>query len=217
MANTIKFSVHRNPQKDAEGNDTYQVRQVTWGTMNKAQLLAHMKRYNTARPELVEMALTVLEGEIVEQLCGNRRLHLDGLGTFYLKLGFRRREDEEGNELKPHFTDPMKITGNDVCVEGVGFQPDKAFLDLVFSQHYSFENAQARGEVGHSAVYSDEEFIGLLNAYLDRNDYVTHRRLVSDFGLTKYMATKWLSRLTTAPLLLLRGEKVGTSIVYRRR
>ena len=30
MANTIKFSVHRNPLKDAEGRDTYQVRQETF-------------------------------------------------------------------------------------------------------------------------------------------------------------------------------------------
>ena len=115
MANTIRFSVHRNPQKDEQGRDTYQVRQMTWGTVSKAQLLAHMKRYNVARPELLEMALTVLTNEIVEQLGENRRLHLDGLGTFYLKLGFRERTDEQGNRYKPVFTDPSRITGNDVC------------------------------------------------------------------------------------------------------
>lgn len=217
MANTIRFSVHRNPQKDEQGRDTYQVRQMTWGTVSKAQLLAHMKRYNVARPELLEMALTVLTNEIVEQLGENRRLHLDGLGTFYLKLGFRERTDEQGNRYKPVFTDPSRITGNDVCVEGIGFTPDKEFTESVRHQPYSFEHGQARGDVGHSADYTDEEFLGLLNRYLDERGYVTERRLVSDFGLTRYRASKWLERLSTGPDALLRGERVGKAVVYRRR
>lgn len=59
--------------------------------------------------------------------------------------------------------------------------------------------------------------MGLLNRYLDEHGYVTERRLVSDFGLTRYRASKWLERLSTGPDALLRGERVGKAVVYRRR
>ena len=90
---TIQFSVHRNPHPDAEGNDTYHVRQETFGTVNKQQLMTHIAHHGLLRPELLEMAMTVLEREIVEHLLFGRRLHWNGLGTFFLRLGLREGKD----------------------------------------------------------------------------------------------------------------------------
>ena len=213
---SIKFSVHRNPLKDSEGRDTYQVRHENWYTMQKEELLEHLQHHGLMRPELMDSALTVLARELVEQLTDNKRVHLDGLGTFYLKVGFRPRYDEQGVEIKPHFTDPKEITGNDVQIETIGFTPDQEFLKLLNDSAYSFENLTGRGRVGHTKHYSDEDFLKKLNAYIDEHSYITRPLLISEFGLTDHMARKWLERLTTQPLALLKAEKVGNTIVFKR-
>ena len=214
---TIQFSVHRNPQPDAEGNDTYHVRQETFGTVNKQQLMAHIAHHGLLRPELLEMAMTVLEREIVEQLVFGHRMHWNGLGTFFLRLGLREREDADGNPVKPHFTDPSQITGNDVQIEGIGFTPDAEFLSLLDEQGYSFENYMGRGMVGHSATYSRDEMERNVEALLRQHGFVTRHILMQYLGITDYMARKWLKSLSTGEDALLRAEKTGSTIVYRHR
>ena len=212
---TINFSVHRNPQKDAQGNDTYQVRHETYTTVTTEQLLDHLKHHNIIRPEHLISALTVLADEIIEQLTMNRRLHLGGLGTFFLKLGFREREDENGQPVKPHFTDPRDITGNDVDIRTIGFMPDNEFLSRLREHGYHFENYTGRGQVGHSEDITAKEMEDSLRLFLQTHDYVTRRQIMQGLHLTKYMACKWLKTLTTGDKPLLYGEYVGNTIVYR--
>lgn len=215
MSHTIRFSVHRNPQKDAEGNDTYQVRHETTYTAHKADLMEHVKMHQTLRPEILEMALAVLGDEIAEHLLDNKRLHLEGLGTFFLRIGLKPQLDDEGNPLRPHITNPADITGHDVCIESVGFIPDKSFLRQL-TKGIGFENINARGTVGHSAAYTDEQFLARLNAYLDEHEYITCSQMMHHFGITEYMARKRIAALTDVPNPLLVGEKVGRTIIFRR-
>ena len=56
MGYNIKFSVHRNPLKDADGNDTYQVRHETSATVGKEYLLKQLE-HNLIRPEIMDSAL----------------------------------------------------------------------------------------------------------------------------------------------------------------
>lgn len=215
MSHTIRFSVHRNPQKDAEGNDTYQVRHETTYTAHKADLMEHVKMHQTLRPEILEMALAVLEDEITEHLLDNKRLHLEGLGTFFLRIGLKPQLDDEGNPLRPHITNPADITGHDVCIESIGFTPEKSFLRQL-TKGIGFENINARGTVGHSANYTDEQFLARLNAYLDEHEYITCSQMMHHFGITEYMARKRIAALTDVPNPLLVGEKVGRTIIFRR-
>lgn len=217
MGYNIKFSVHRNPQKDADGNDTYQVRHETSATVSQKFLLNQLERHNIMRPELMEQALSVLKREIVAELTDNLRLRLEGLGTFFLKLGFRKRYDEAGEEIKVCFTDPSKITGNDVTIESIGFTPDKEFLKQLNKHGYHFINATGRGNVGHSADYTEEQIKAKLDEHFKTHDYITCRIMQGYFGLTKYIAHKWLDRLCTMPSPYLVGRKIGQTVTYRRR
>ena len=214
MGYNIKFSVHRNPQKDGEGNDTYQVRHETNETVGKAYFLRHLKNCNTFRPELMEAALIVLEREIINQLTDNLRLHLEGLGTFFLKLKFRPRYDEYGNELKLHFTDPAKITGNDVCIDTIGFTPDRQFLKQLNEHGYHFINATGRGRVGHSTNLTEEQVKMRLDEWFNDHEMLTCRQMMYLLGITKYMARKWLDRLTTSPSPYLIPQKIGNVVSY---
>lgn len=214
---TIRFSVHRNPQKDAEGRDTYQVRHECLYTMGTAELTAHLKYHGLARREVIDTALTILKDEIIEQVLDNKRLHFEGLGTFYLKIGFRERTDDNGLPVKVSFTNPEDITGNDLCVEGIGFTPDAEFQHDLLEHPVYFENVTGRGRVGHSRNYTREQIIDKVNAYLDTHDYITRSDMMHEFGLTEYKACQWLDMLTEMPEAILTTEKIGKTYIYKRR
>lgn len=215
MPHTIKFSVHRDPQTDKDAQPTYHVRQDNYYTADKRDLMESIKLHGAIRPEIIEMALTVLEKEIADFLLSNRRLHINGLGTFFLKLGFCPQTDEEGVPQKAHFTNPADITGHDVHIDGIGFRPDQAFLQkLNDGIGTGFENMTGRGHVGHTVHYSDEQFLQQLDSYLKEHRYLTRRTLIDHFGLSDHMARKWLERLTAQPQPRLRKERMGQTLTF---
>lgn len=217
MNHTIRFSVHRNPKPNADGSDTYHVRHESLETIGMEQMKGHLQFHNAIKPSLFELAFSELRSELAEHLLENRRIHLEGLGTFFLKLGFCKREDEEGNEQPLHFDDPQQITGNEVVIDSVGFQPDKEFMDSLGDGSVHFENVTGRGRVGHSALYDESRLASLILEYIDAHGYTTRRTLMLEFHLTDYMARKWLSLLSEGTEAPLRAEKVGNIYMYRRR
>lgn len=214
--NTIKFSVFANPLKDEEGRTTYQVRQDTHGVLNTRGLVAHMRRHHILPNLPLEAVLDVLKQEIVEHLFSNYRLHLDGLGTFYLNIGLKDVTDEEGNSHRRVVTDPNDITGNDLEVTGIGFTPDKEFQKMVTLAPAYFEHSDERGSVGHTALYTREEITESLLDFLSKNGYITRRTFQAFWHLTYYAARNWLRELTEGdnpPLVVI---KAGGAYLYRR-
>lgn len=216
MGHKIKFSVHRNPQKDAEGNSTYHVRHEARGTLSLRYLQDHLQYHQRMLPEQLQSAFIVFEEELLHQLTDNYRLHIEGLGIFFLKLGFRERKDENGASYIPKFTDPEQITGDDICVETIGFTPDKELLQKFRNHGYYFNNVSEQGTVGHSNIYTEEEIRTLLNQYLDNHQFVSRKGFMGHFRLTGYMADKWLDILTTGPSPMLRRTKIGNAAVFYR-
>lgn len=155
----------------------------------------------------------MLKEIIVEILTDNYNVHIEGLGNFYLKLSFKERQDENGMQVKSHFTDPALITGNDVKVESIGFMPDEELL----RHGFHFENATGRGNVGHSAQYTKKQIIQRLDEYFKTHDHITRRMMEAVFGITKYMAQKWLEELCTQPPVYLTSRKYGNTLTYYRR
>jgi len=177
----------------------------------------HLQMHNMMNPEIMELALNVLATEIVDFLTDNKRLHLEGIGTFSLKVGFKKRFDEDGNELKTQFTNAADITGNDVAIETINFTPDKALLDKLNQEGYHFTNKTGRGSVGHSAIYTKEQIISQLDNYLDEHQIITRSQMMNHFGMTQHMVLKWLEELTSGPEAMLTCTKVGTTMVYKRK
>ena len=217
MAKRIFFSVHRNPLPDSEGNTTYQVRNENFSTIDTNELLEHLQYHGLARRELMEMALIVLQKEIVEQVTDNKRLHLNGIGTFFLKIGLRKHLDEDGNEYQPVYTDPDKITGNDVAVESICFTPDSELLQELNNSGYYFENVNPKGTVGKSAEVDLDQLKPRLKAYLDEHGFISAHGFRRYFGLTRYMGDKLLLQLINEPSPLIKRIKEGNAYIYRLR
>ena len=216
MSETIRFSVHRNPKTDASAPDTFHVRPETLQTVGNAIIMQYLKNFGGLHDTQVNAVLDNLPHAIVTQLLDNHNVHIDGLGTFSLHLGFRLQGDED-NPVKPQFTDAAAITGNHVEIKGITFKPAKEFLSLLFKDGHHFENATGRGKVGHSDQLDEQHVRQFLMDYLSEHPHITRRILQFYLHLTEYTAGKWLARFTEGPAPLLRGDKAGNTFIYTLR
>ena len=215
MAYKIKYGIFPNPQPDAEGNTTYQVRHTPEGTMDEKAFLAHLKYHNTYNTTMMQSSIIVLKDEIVEQLRENKRFRIDGLGTFQMRVGLKTKYDEEGNPIKPHYTDPNKITANDVEVQGVSFTPDPSFVKAL-KDRISTTNKYGRGAAGKNKPYTREEIINFLDSYLKEHHSMTRRQMERALNMTSYRAEKWLNDITSEPYSKYYSKKQGNTYVYYR-
>lgn len=215
MAFKIKYGIFPNPQPDAEGNTTYQVRHTPEGTMDEKAFLAHLKYHNTYNTTTMQSSLSVLKDEIIEQLRENKRFRIDGVGTFQMKVGLKMQYDEEGNPIKPHYTDPNKITANDVEVQGVSFTPDPSFVKAL-KDRISTTNKYGRGAAGKNKPYTREEIIDFLDSYLKEHHSMTRRQMERALNITPYRAEKWLNDITSEPYSKYYSKKQGNTYVYYR-
>lgn len=215
MAFKIKYGIFPNPQPDAEGNTTYQVRHTPEGTMDEKAFLAHLKYHNTYNTTTMQSSLSVLKDEIIEQLRENKRFRIDGVGTFQMKVGLKIQYDEEGNPIKPHYTDPNKITANDVEVQGVSFTPDPSFVKAL-KDRISTTNKYGRGAAGKNKPYTREEIINFLDSYLKEHHSMTRQQMERALNITPYRAEKWLNDITSEPYSKYYSKKQGNTYVYYR-
>ena len=215
MADKISYGIFPNPKPDEEGNTTYQVRHMPDGTMSEKDFLAHLKYHNTYNTIMMQSSLTVLKNEIIEQLRNNKRFRIDGVGTFQMKVGLKTKHDEEGNPVKPHYTDPNKIKANDVEVQGVSFTPDPSFVKAL-KDRVSTRNKYGRGPAGRNKPYTRQQIITFLDNFIKENHSITRKQMQYALNITEYRAQKWLDELTTEDAPRYFCKKQGTTYVYYR-
>ena len=215
MADKINYGIYPNPLPDAEGNTTYQVRHMPDGTMSEKEFLAHLKYHGTFNTTMMLSALITLKDEIIEQLRNNNRFRIDGIGTFQMKVGLKTKNDEDGNSIKPHFTDPDKITANDVEVQGVSFTPDPSFIKAL-KDRTSTRNKNGRGAAGRNKPYTREQVVKFLDDYLREHHSITRKQLQYGLNITEYRAQRWLDELTAEEFSKYYSKKQGTTYVYYR-
>lgn len=215
MNNKIKYGIYPNPRPDEDGNTTYQVRHTPEGTMSEKAFLAHLKYHNTYNTTTMQSSLIVLKDEIIEQLKANHRFRIDGLGSFQMKVGLKMKYDDEGNPVKPHYTDPNQITANDVEVQGVSFTPDPSFVKELKSST-SAHNKYGRGAAGRNQPYTREQIVTFLDEYLREHHSITRRQMERALNITSYRAQKWLDDLTAEEFSKYYAKKQGTTYVYYR-
>jgi len=183
--------------------------------MNEKAFLAHLKYHNTYNTTVMQSSLIVLKDEIIEQLKANRRFRIDGLGTFQMKVGLKMKYDEEGNPVKPHYTDPNQITANDVEVQGVSFTPDPSFVKEL-KENTSTRNKYGRGAAGRNQPYTREQIVTFLDEYLREHHSITRRQMERALNITAYRAQKWLDDLTAEEFSKYYFKKQGNTYVYYR-
>lgn len=99
-------------------------------------------------------------------------------------------------------TGRRKITGNDVCVRGLNFKPEARFLRRV-KQSVTFERTDL---ATHSPRYDDAKLWARVEAYAAENGYIDRPSMQRAFGLSGYMARKWLKVFADSRRLVRRGS-----------
>ena len=211
----IKFSVHQNPLKDKEGRTTYQVRQDTLGAIDTKGLESLLALHSMQNNFTLGLAVEWIQKQMVSQMNFNRRVHLNGIGTFSLNIGMKPVIDEDGTKHKRIVTDPKEITGNDLEVTGVNFVPDKELIEKLKSELVYFEHSDPRGSVGHSAWYTDEQMRQSIIDWFGENNYLTRPLFSKMWHITLYKAGQWLKQLSEGEnALLVRSKQSGTFFYY---
>ena len=150
--------------------------------------------------------------EIPQQLLLNKSVHIRGMGTFYLKIGVRRKKDASGHWYVQKFTDPDAITARDLCIEGIGFRADPKWNRTLMKPGVPFERAKTR----HQTPISISKLLKYLDKMTEEKGFVTVRDVQYDLSTTNYHARKLLEDLCKGSQPKLYREQIGRIYVYKR-
>ena len=196
----VAYDVYANPHtKDSPA--TYHARRISQ-TVNGRYLRDHIEQTSIISSGAYELVLETLKREIPEQLLKGLDIHIEGLGTFYMKIGTKHKG----------YTSPKDITARELAVEGIGFVADKEFNDRVRQAAVYFE----REQLCQSESIDEGKMIVALTDYCRQHGYFTIRRLMSMFHLTKYKASLLANQLVSGPSAKFTRQKEGNSYIYKR-
>ena len=167
---------------------------------NRKFVCVRNQHANTER-ELVEKisrSCTLTRGDIMATYCATSDVGAEMLGEsgcFYLpEIGhFKvslKNDLPEGSSVEdakaPHFS-----------VRNISFRPDKKFLQKV-ALKAKFSRSRYSSL---SSSYSEEEMFDIIKKEIDKNGYVNTRMLHIGYGLSNYMARKWLASFVEKGIL----------------
>ena len=211
--NAILYDVFPTPNPDETHDQLYFPRAVTYGQqMNDEELKEYLEkntRINSS--QFVGMVESLIQ-EIPQQLLQNKSVHIRGMGTFYLKIGVRRRKDGNGHVYVQKFTNPDDITARDLCIEGIGFRADPTWNRKVSKSGQPFERAPTR----HQIPVAKNKLLIYIDQMVKEKGYVTVRDVECDQNTTNYHARKLLEALCAGDQPKLYKEPVGHSYIYKR-
>jgi len=211
--NAILYDVYATPNPGGGGEQLYHPRSVTYGSqMDDQELKEYLERNTRINSSQFVGAIEALTQEIPEQLLQNKRVHIRGMGTFYLRIGVRQREDDNGHWYTPQFTDADAITARDLRIEGIGFRADPTWCRRVCQCSQPFERARTR----HQKPVSRSELLLYIDQTVSEKGYVTVRDVQTDLDTTNYHARRLLEELCVGDQPKLYRKMAGHAYLYRR-
>lgn len=139
----------------------------------------------------VAAVLSELHDICVEEFSLGRRFYIPEIGYFSLSASLDMPKDNPDK----------KITGMEVSITGINFRPEAKLLEQV--QRYThFVRSKYTSQ---STQYTEEKLLAKIKEYLQENRYITTRILRILFGLTPYMAQKWLNHFCEKGVMVKEG------------
>lgn len=209
---TLLYSVYETPRRNPEEEPSFHVRPVTYGAqMTDSELKEYLQQNTRINTSQFTGMIEALREEIPQQLLLNRSVHIEGIGTFYLRMGLRPRTDDDGRRYLPTFHSADDITAADVMVEGIGFRADPTWNRRVQQAPGAFEKAPY---AGHGVPLTADTLKVWLTDYFRDHRHITVRELKLAHDSTFYQARKLLEELSSGDHPMLRREQVATTYVY---
>ena len=214
--NPIGFTVQANPANDEQektGKKFFHVRQVKGTALTSHELRERISKSTSITNSDYEGFISALQNYIPMVLNDGQDLHIEGLGTFYLKLRIAQKKDKDGNWYTPKFERAEDITARNVCISGIGFTPDKAFNESVTKVEHTFHNVK---NASHSAKVTRSRWLKGLQELTEEQGFFTLRDIIYKFHVTPYMANKMLTELVNEEEPKYHRKKVGHTYIYKK-
>ena len=198
----LKYNLYKSPLKNKEGKNYIQVRSMTdKETLPYEKIVDYISRNTTLTPTDVGAVLLSLRDALITFLPFNKRIHLEKLGYFYLKLKFKDKKS---------FTEGSKIKNNDITIDNVEFLPETSLINDIKSQDIGFENYNILQSCDVDKVNMKER----LNEYFKNNNTITVKDFQTEFNMTRYMATLILKDLSEGEKPILKTKNIGRLTLY---
>jgi predicted HTH transcriptional regulator len=137
--------------------------------------------------------LSELHDICVEEFSLGRRFYIPEIGYFSMSASLDMPKDNPDK----------KITGMEVSITGINFRPEAKLLEQV-QRNTHFVRSKYTSQ---STQYTEEKLLAKIKEYLQENRYVTTRILRILFGLTPYMAQKWLNHFCEKGIMVKEGTQ----------
>ncbi len=214
--NPLGFTVQANPndgEKGKAGKTFFHVRQAKGTALTSSELREKIVNATTFTDGDYEGFMRVLKTFIPQVLNDGHDLHIEGLGTFFLKMRIAKKKDKDGKWYTPKFEKAEDITARNVTVTGIGFKPDKELNESVTKVGHTFYNAKDRS---HSAKVSRSQWLKGLHELTEEQGFFTLRDIIYKFHVTPYMANKLLNELINEEYPKYHRKMVGKTYIYKK-
>lgn len=190
---TIKYEVQTIENAQGTGVSRPFIRLHQGHAMTADELADKLASSSTLTAADMKAVMSELCHYAKEELSAGHRFYLPEIG--YLSLSVSNTPLSEKTN--------GKLTGNDIYLRNIDFRPEDKFLRDI-RRKARFEKSKY---TTLSKRYTEEELWQKVEAYFLENSYLTQSIMRSQFGLSKYMATQWLTRFINEGKLLKKGTK----------
>lgn len=175
----LKYEIYSIANSQGSGEERKYVRLKQQKAMTASELEATIQNRCSLTKGDVAAVLTELRDIAVQEFAMGRRFYIPEIGYFSLSIGLDMPED------KPD----KKITGNEVRLRGINFRPEASFLQEV---NMNMRHVVRSEYTSQSRKYDKEKIWTKLQEYFKNERYITIKLMCNQFGLSRYMAQKWL-------------------------
>ncbi len=189
----LKYDIYTLNNAQGTGEKRQYVRIVQHEPMTEKQLQEKIQNRSSLTKGDVAAVLAELHDIFVEEFSMGCRFYIPEIGYFSMSASLEMPEE---NPAK-------KITGKEVRITGINFRPEEKLVKEVqrnvhfVRSHYS----------NQSTKYSEEKMLTKIKEYLQENRYITTRIMRILFGLTPYMAQKWLTHFCEKGIMVKEGAQ----------
>lgn len=175
----LKYDIYSIANSQGSGEERKYVRLKQQKAMTASELEATIQNRCSLTKGDVAAVLTELRDIAVHEFAMGRRFYIPEIGYFSLSIGLEMPED------KPD----KKITGKEVRLRGINFRPEASFLQEVGRNMRHIIRSEYTSQ---SRKYDEEKIWAKLQEYFKNERYITIKLMCNQFGLSRYMAQKWL-------------------------
>lgn len=177
----LKYDLYTINNAVGSGKSRQYVRLILREPLTARELEAAIEKRCSLTKGDVAAVLTELRDLCVQAFIEGRRFYIPEIG--YLSLAASLNVDDNNAD--------RKVTGNDVRIAGINFRPEASLVKEV-SQGVRFVRTKHSNQ---SSQYTEQQMSEQVKTYLKEHNYITCKIMRTQFGLTQYLAQKWLNRL----------------------